>query len=883
MHIFGQVLGALGGAIGDSYGGGPLTMMGRMAGRYIGESLDQDANDYEKQEYYYFRKQLGKYYFHSNAEGKVIPQIYGFAPCDGQMIWAKPIREEQVETQKESKANIKHEFSYNYYATFALAICQGEIIDIHRVWAAGELIDLSDYDFTLYKGSESQLPNQTIEEDKGIAPAFRGTAYIIFKNMPINKFGNKVPNFTFEVQRKPKLEPSQAKQMSLEDQITNMVMIPGSGEFVYDTEIQQKIIEEDSSEIYRSVINSNNKDRMANAIYSLNQLQDTCSNVQWVAPVVCWFGNSLEIGDCKIEPRIEYNDAEAKTSEDWHVGKYNKKNTKVISRDEYGNPNYGGTVNDKSLLRYLSELQRRKLKIMFYPMIFMDLPGKPWRGHISGNAAGIDGFFNNDMGYKNFILHYANLVKGKVDAFVIGSEMKGITKLSVGQRFLAVDELIDLAKQVKNILGKDVVVTYAADWSEYHHTEGGWHHLDPLWSSAHIDVVGIDAYFPISDNTNSYISKAQIKKGWQEGEGYNFYYQDGEKKSLSADYAWKNLEHWWQSEHYNPDSQKTSWQPKSKKIWFTELGFASIDKCSNQPNIFYDPKCSDGGVPKGSHAEVNFSLQKRALAATIEHFANSQIVEEIFFWTWDARPYPAWPHSNYWQDSYLWSKGHWYNNKLGGSSLAEIFCDLSGQLELKIDVESMSDFEEYIYGFKIENNGTIFGLLFLLAEIYDFVLAADQDGVVRFIKNDFAKVKIKESIDFSELVKINDSGFYERINKKAAPPSSLISYINAMNYQPARSFSQKRKGEIQKISLPLISTAEEIRELAELKSNKNSKYGDIYIFKLPLTYLNLLPADIIEITNFGHEKRHFLMQITCIKIKKSSLKIYAIEIKGDSL
>ncbi|MCC8483962.1 MAG: glycoside hydrolase TIM-barrel-like domain-containing protein [Rickettsia endosymbiont of Labidopullus appendiculatus] len=26
-----------------------------------------------------------------------------------------------------------------------------------------------------------------------------------------------------------------------------------------------------------------------------------------------------------------------------------------------------------------------------------------------------------------------------------------------------------------------------------------------------------------------------------------------------------------------------------KPIWFTEFGFPSVDGCSNQPNVFYDP------------------------------------------------------------------------------------------------------------------------------------------------------------------------------------------------------------------------------------------------------------------------------------------------------
>ena len=73
-----------------------------------------------------------------------------------------------------------------------------------------------------------------------------------------------------------------------------------------------------------------------------------------------------------------------------------------------------------------------------------------------GCVNNINRFFDE---YNKFILHYANLVKGKVNAFIIGSELIGITKFT-----LAIDRLCDLAYQVKQILGPNVKISYAADW-----------------------------------------------------------------------------------------------------------------------------------------------------------------------------------------------------------------------------------------------------------------------------------------------------------------------------------------------------------------------------------------------------------------------------------
>ncbi|WP_341758026.1 glycoside hydrolase TIM-barrel-like domain-containing protein [Candidatus Tisiphia endosymbiont of Ditula angustiorana] len=132
----------------------------------------------------------------------------------------------------------------------------------------------------------------------------------------------------------------------------------------------------------------------------------------------------------------------------------------------------------------------------------------------------------------------------------------------------------------------NVLVTYAADWSEYHHTQDGWYNLDKLFASEYIDFVGIDAYFPVTRSINSGILPEEIMKGWQSGEGYDYFIdENNSQRQLSAEYAWKNLRYWWENYHRNPDGIITEWQPKMKKIWFTEFGFPSIDKATNQPNI----------------------------------------------------------------------------------------------------------------------------------------------------------------------------------------------------------------------------------------------------------------------------------------------------------
>ena len=55
--------------------------------------------------------------------------------------------------------------------------------------------------FRFYPGNETQLPDSTIEADKGAGnvPAFRGLCYVVFSDLPLEDYGNRIPNLTYEI------------------------------------------------------------------------------------------------------------------------------------------------------------------------------------------------------------------------------------------------------------------------------------------------------------------------------------------------------------------------------------------------------------------------------------------------------------------------------------------------------------------------------------------------------------------------------------------------------------------------------------------------------------------------------------------------------------
>lgn len=102
------------------------------------------------------------------------------------------------------------------------------------------MIDPGVGTYRLYKGTEEQMPDPFIEamERIGNVPAYRGLAYIVLEDFPLGEFGNYIPYFIFEVQRRHILY--EHTKDSAEQLVRSMVMIPGSAEFVYDPVIQHK-------------------------------------------------------------------------------------------------------------------------------------------------------------------------------------------------------------------------------------------------------------------------------------------------------------------------------------------------------------------------------------------------------------------------------------------------------------------------------------------------------------------------------------------------------------------------------------------------------------------------------------------------------------------
>lgn len=723
---------------------------------------------------------LDSFHVQTSRDGAPMARVFGRVRLAGQVIWASHVRESSSEAPVGGKGGGPTQTDFAYSISFAVGLCEGEVAGVERIWANGTLLDVTGLDMRVYRGTEDQLPDPIITATEGDqAPAFRGTAYLVFEDFPLAEYGNRIPQLNIEVLR------SGARVGRLENLVQSVNLLPGSGEFAYATEVVEEGVRPGESR----PLNMNNLSGKADIEAALDQLQAQLPNCRNISIISSWFASSTDIATCQIRPGIERRSRNIRNAT-WQVGRDDRSSAYVVSADEDERPNYGGTPSDESLIQSIRSIKARGMSVTLYPFILVDDAGFPWRGRMSGDVENIDGFFGDsapsdysvgagpghyrvsDNGYRNFILSHANLARraGGVDRFVIGSEMVGLTTIRNAQNeFPAVTELARLAGDVKSLLGSETGLTYAADWSEYfgYHPQDGsgdvFFHLDGLWSHPAITAIGIDAYFPLSDwregehldgqNADAVYNQNYLASNIEGGEGYDWFYASEEDRNAQirspiSDWIYRNkdIRNWWLNEHRNliggVVQNPTNWVPQSKSIWLTEIGCPAVKFGSNQPNLFFDSKSSESNIPYYSNGYRDDLIQQNYLETLIsywdhpDHNPVSTVTGAPMIdtsassvWAWDARPYPDFPARNdIWSDGVNWQTGHWINGRVGTVDLRDVVEEICG--EAGLENPDVSKVTGLVSGFIIDRPMRARDALSPLIQTYDLVVAEQAGRVV---------------------------------------------------------------------------------------------------------------------------------------------------------
>ena len=293
-------------------------------------------------------------------------------------------------------------------------------------------------------------------------------------------------------------------------------------------------------------------------------------------------------------------------------------------------------------------------------------PAYPWRGritcHPAPGMAGSPGRNGCGSGAGRRMVRRANgafagsrcttptLAKeaGGVSGFILGSELVGLTRVRSASGRLsgggAADGLLPATCGRFSARGTDLV--YAADWTEYgaHVLDGGDEvrfPLDPLfahcrrstrsastttrrsrigatgrimptsrWRAASTTwttcaVASAAARLSTGIMPTRLRRRAQTRTPITDGAyGKPWVFRAERPRVLVVERACG-------TRRRRRDPAPTAWQAQSKPIWLTEIGVPAVDKGTNGPNVFPDPKSSESAYPPFSRGVRDDLMQAR--------------------------------------------------------------------------------------------------------------------------------------------------------------------------------------------------------------------------------------------------------------------------------
>ncbi|MBF9031929.1 hypothetical protein HKCCE3408_16130 [Rhodobacterales bacterium HKCCE3408] len=267
--------------------------------------------------------------------------------------------------------------------------------------------------------------------------------------------------------------------------------------------------------------------------------------------------------------------------------------------------------------------------------------------------------------------------------------------------------------------------------------------------------------------------------------------------------------------------------PQFDAAWCDEFGCPAVDKGTNQPNLFRDPKSSESALPHFSSGARDDVIQAQYLRAMMDYWETENPVSPVyggpmidldhaFAWAWDARPYPAFPaNGERWSDGENYAAGHWISGRLSNQPLDRVVAEICAQSGVA-DVD-VSRLYGIVRGHATAENETARARLQPLMLAYDFT-AVERDGTLCF---SHLPLRPEATVSDDDLAYEEDTPAISRIR---SPEAEIVGRAR-VGFTEADGAFETRMAEaifpdeadisISQSELPLSLTATEARNIAE--------------------------------------------------------------------
>ena len=295
--------------------------------------------------------------------------------------------------------------------------------------------------------------------------------------------------------------------------------------------------------------------------------------------------------------------------------------------------------------------------------------------------------------------------------------------------------------------------------------------------------------------------------------------------------------------------------PQFAAAWCDELGCGAVDKGANQPNIFGDEKSAESGRPYFSSGTPDGLIQRQVLRAHHNHWADparnpAGMVDpdRLYCWTWDARPFPAFPaQTDVWADGTNHRTGHWLTGRLGAMASDELAVAIAAEHDCPLQAVPASPL---IGGLVIAGPGTAREAIEPVLEMTGQRLAARGGVLVGVAQGPAAAALILQD----DLAQTDAPTLSRRRGDAAERPGRLgLGHFDRERDYLAATATALRPGQGSLVSesLPLVLDGAAARLAAERLLNLRSSSGDRVEFALPPSAVALEPGDRIALAGLS--------------------------------
>jgi hypothetical protein len=296
-------------------------------------------------------------------------------------------------------------------------------------------------------------------------------------------------------------------------------------------------------------------------------------------------------------------------------------------------------------------------------------------------------------------------------------------------------------------------------------------------------------------------------------------------------------------------------------VWFTEYGCPAVDKGTNQPNKFVDPKSSESGLPRYSNGRRDDLIQRRYLQAVRAHWsdeANNPVspvyggpmvdLSRAFVWAFDVRPFPAFPtRRGLWSDGENFGRGHWLNGRATARSLSEVVSEICRGVGL--DLIDVSRLHGVIHGYVLSDVGSARAALQPLMQAYGFD-ASERNGILAFRSRSAWRDAWVDARRVTAAEQVSGDVVIKREPTSELPSRVRATYVEAEGVYATRAVEAADPGQasasVSQTSLALVITPDDAQAMVDRWLAETRVALDGVQFGLPPSASDIGPGDVVE-------------------------------------